>query len=286
MSIGWDIETAAPQEPDDYPLCPQGTFPAAVVGVIEVGTHTEDTDYGEADRRKLAIVYELAVPKPDGTPFLFAEYLTFSRYNNSNLHKRYAALVGAPPLGASLNPTHLLGRPCAVSIVHREGGKRQIRTYANLSDVIPPMYGQPPYQAQRQPVCWGTFEGTPPPDLSWVPSIFGKSLRSLIEASHEARAGKFPLGAQANQRQPQQQQRTSQQQPTPQPQYTQQPQQQPQHHQQPQAQPQQYQQPQQQQPQSSYHQQLNQLAQHNQQAPPQQQQAPAQPAAADDDIPF
>lgn len=241
MSNGWRKPATKPQEYEERPLCPPGTFPAAVVGVLELGTHTEDTDYGETDRQKLAIVYELAVPQPNGEQFLFAEYLTFSEYTTSNFYKRYSTIMGIPPIGSDMNPTQLLGRPCGVSIEHREGGKRQTRTYANLAEVIPPLYGQQPYQPRRQPTSWATFEGTPPPDLSWVPSIYGKSLKSIIESSHEARAGKFPLGSPTNQPPNQQHQRTSPPQQPPQPQYQQQPTQpqyqQPQYHQQPQQQP-------------------------------------------------
>jgi len=292
MSNGWDVPVSAPENYDDQPLCPAGTFPAAIVGVIDLGSRTEETDYGEAVRRRVGIIYELAVPRPDGQPFCFAETQVFSEYTNSNLYKRYTALVGPPQAGSgtsrpTYNPTHLLGKSCAVSIAHREGGRKQVRTYANLTDVIPPMYGQQPHQPRRQPIAWATFDGTPPPDLSWVPPVFGKTLRSLIESSNEAREGKFPLGAHANPQRPNQQhQRTSQQQPPPQPQQQQyqpqaqhqyqQPQaqyQQPQQqHQQPQVQHQQHQQPQAQQPQAQY-----------QQQPPFQQPRQSQ---GDDDIPF
>lgn len=288
MSNGWDIPVSAPQEHDEQPLCPSGNFPAAVVAVIDLGTRLEETDYGDADRRRVGVVYELAVPRPDGQPFCFAETLVFSRFTNSNLYKRYASLVGPAPTGGSYNPMHLLGKPCAVVISHREGGRKQVRTYANLTDVIPPMYGQQPHRPRRQPLAWATFDGTPPPDLSWVPPVFGKTLRSLIESSNEAREGKFPLGDPANpQRSNQQHQRTSQQQPTPQPQYHQQPQ--------PQRQPQpqyQYQQPQAQyqQPQQQYHQPAHLPPTHYQQPQTQpqtpQQQAPQQQGQEDDPIPF
>jgi hypothetical protein len=186
--VDWTLQPS--ESGGETELCPAGTFPAVVVGVIDLGTHYVQTNREKnewGDRRKLALVYQLGYPKTDGSPFMFAESLTASLHEKATLAKRIESIVGS----ATGDLTQLLGRQCAVSIAHSKGSRGD-RDFANLDNVGQPPWGSQPVPPARQPILWRCDVGAPLPDLSWAPRIFSDSIPGCVAKSHEAKAGKIP----------------------------------------------------------------------------------------------
>lgn len=201
MATDWTVEPTT-GDGEAGPLCPAGTFPAVVVAIIDVGTHTQAdiTTGAPRDLRKLVVAYELGYQNPDGSPFVFAEKLTVSMHDRAILAARYTSIVSSIVPGVTPNLAALLGRQCSVGIAHTTGSKGD-RVFANIESVSAPIHGMPPVAPRRQPFVWRMDGGTPLPDVTWVPKLFRDSVADLLAQSHERRGGQTqqPIPAQSYQ---------------------------------------------------------------------------------------
>lgn len=125
-----------------------GTHPARCYAVIDLGTHTETTQFGIKTNRKIQISWEL----PEET-HVFDEKKGPQPFS---VHKRYNFTMGAkatlqvdleswrakkftPEDIENFEIKKLVGKPCVLSLQESESNGK---TYTNVKSVSPPMKGQ------------------------------------------------------------------------------------------------------------------------------------------------
>lgn len=180
----------------DYVLCPAGNYPANIIGMMDVGHQDETNDKGEAyQSRKLVVIFRLTKKRPDGKPFILAEKYTWSMMNVSNFYALACGLTGIKyKEGEKFNPKSILGICCMVQVSNASGKKDANKTYHNIASVAQFPEGLPCPTLDSPPFVWSVMEGKPLPDTSWIPFIYGESVKKLVELSAEYKAGKVPEG--------------------------------------------------------------------------------------------
>ncbi len=185
----WQVKKG--QHADEQRALPEeGQQPAVCVGLIDLGTHTQDYEGEEKSFRKVAIVWELTdAPDPalkSGNFVILRDY-TVAWSANANLKKLIHKWFGkAPPeegfdLQLLIDPRY---SKCVANIVH--GTSQNNREYAKLEDVAKPHKSLEIPRARRQPFIWNLTD-----DLSdipkWVPFLYGESVATVIKKSQEYR---------------------------------------------------------------------------------------------------
>jgi hypothetical protein len=186
----WEMEAAKGGEQGEWENCPPGNYPSNVVGLFDIGTHTEfNKDKNENyDVRQLVLVLELQKKDSKGKNFFMAKKFTWSMRDNSNWYKLVSALTGTKFAdGQKYDPRKLVGMPCMAMVTETTGTnkKGKTTTYANLETISQYPDGFPLPAGYRPPLCWSVSEGTPLPDVAWVPNVYGKSLQKLVEECKE-----------------------------------------------------------------------------------------------------
>jgi hypothetical protein len=99
-------------------------------------------------------------------------------------------VTGNVPAEGDFNPLDLLGLPALVNVVHNPG--KEGKVYANIGNVtkFPGSMTQPKWLID--PLAWSVQEKTPAPDLSWIPYVYGETVKMMAESSCEAN-GIVPL---------------------------------------------------------------------------------------------
>jgi hypothetical protein len=197
MSDAFEVEVRK----SEFELCPPGNHFGSVICLVDAGWHDEnDSKTGAVfSIRKLIVGYELSVNKKDGSPFYFAETMSLSLTQGSKLYKLCEKLQGGLAVGSTVSVRGLLGRPCLVEITHTEGKSKsgESRTYPKLNGVSSVPQGMPPIPPRRAPLIWSVAEGTPIPDIGFLPQIYGDKPVDIVRSSKEFKEGKVPAGTQA-----------------------------------------------------------------------------------------
>jgi hypothetical protein len=172
----------------DYVACPPGNFPGTLVGIFDIG-HQEEKDMntgGTVEKRKIVLAYELSKKKPDGSPFVLAQRQTWSMHEKANFYKLVTNITGAKfKEGEKFNPLSLLGLPVMVNVTNTTSGDKTYHDIGNISQ-FPEGFSVP--TPTHKPISWSVLIGIPfPDDLTWVPFIYGKSIKELAEASSEVK---------------------------------------------------------------------------------------------------
>jgi hypothetical protein len=198
----WGIEVKAPGG-GDYELLGTGTWTAVVVGVLDIGEQPDkDKDGNACTRRKIVIIFETLKRQKNGKPFYLVVQCNAYMSSSSHLYEVVSSITGTKlPEGATFFPEMILGKPCAVGIVHQavKSGKAAGKTFHRLDNVAgwsseddngnPKPVPQPTVEL----VCWSVTQGIAPPSCDWFPRLYGQTIQSLIESSVEGQSGKFPL---------------------------------------------------------------------------------------------
>jgi hypothetical protein len=172
-------------EGGDVELCPAGNHPATLVGLIDLGTQTK-TYGGKGEAKtahRIAFVFELMHEhKTNGTPFCIAHEVTASLHEKSALRALLKGWRGKDIAeGEEFDLGVTLGKPCMVSVVHKEAGERTVANVANISGIPK---GLPVAAPAVEPFAYALDDGDFP-DKDWLPYLFGKSIKDTIEDSHE-----------------------------------------------------------------------------------------------------
>jgi hypothetical protein len=187
----WEMETTVSGGGGEWELCPAGNYPANIVGLIDVGLHEREGDKGPYEARQFVVVMESQKKTSKGHNFLFSKMFTWSMRDNSNWYKTVSSLTGRKfSEGEKFNPKSLLGMPVFVNITQSDvekNGKK--KTYHNVENITAYPEGFPPPTNYRPPVTWSVREGTPRPDFSWVPMVYGKDISKLVSESKEFKQG-------------------------------------------------------------------------------------------------
>lgn len=184
----WGMKVGGSGGDFEYHLCPEGTYPATIVGMYDVGNQTAKAKDGTTyESRKLVMIFELSEKRPDGKPFVMGERYTMSMSETSNLFKLAKNVAGASiRKDEEFNPLILMGMPVMLSVTNTSVGEK---TYHNVGTVSGFPKGFPkPAEPETELVAWSVNTDDPfPESADSLPFIYGKSIRKLAEESAEWR---------------------------------------------------------------------------------------------------
>ncbi len=190
MSV-FSQKASAPMATDTPPA---GNQPAALVALIDLGTHTEEYQGVAKKSHKVYLLWELTEAPVAGQPsrnHVIGNRYTLSLAPSAKLRE---LIDGWRPRklgdGEAFELTQLLGKKCFVTVGHQA---KNDRTYANIKSVapVPLVKGKPVEVADPKYVPF-TFE-IATGDLKdieakdWLPYCYGTSIAELIEDSAEYR---------------------------------------------------------------------------------------------------
>lgn len=187
----WGSSMAGNDRPRQLP--PAETLPAILYGIYDLGTVTEkDFETGAPKAtHKFRLQFELpteTIKEGDyaGKPLAIGIDLTASFHEKASLHKYAVALRGKPftqdELDRGIDPKSLLGKQCALTIVHKVS-KASGNPYAKIASVAPTMKGVPA-QKQTNPNVAFFIDEWDDAALMAIP----KWVKETILSSPEARA--------------------------------------------------------------------------------------------------
>lgn len=122
-----------------YPLPPADNHVARCIGIIDMGTFTEETPFGVKVNRKLRITWELPNEQMEfeegkgKQPFTISKGFNISMHEKSSLRKFLEAWRGQKFTDAELkgfDVTVLLGKACMLNVTH---DSVEDKTYANVT---------------------------------------------------------------------------------------------------------------------------------------------------------
>jgi hypothetical protein len=180
----------------DFEACQAGNHPAVLVGLIDIGTHS-DTFPGQPPRdvRKVFLVWEIpGEKKADGT----------SHFVGRTYNSLFSAKAGLRVMiekwrnkefgdDEEFDLDKLLGKSCLLSLVEKESANGN--KYAKIDGVAALPKGSPAVKPTVKPVAWQIGDG-PIPAESWIPYVHGVPLNTTVEASPEWKesGGAAPAG--------------------------------------------------------------------------------------------
>ena len=182
---------------------PAGTHPAVLVGIVDLGTHTEEFEDKDkagnktgkkrvVDVRRILLAWELVTEamagKKDTNHVATKDYsLSFTPKSGFRLMvEKWRGKAFAD--GEKFDPVKLLGQKCLVTIKHGKSAKGN--DYANFDGVSPPIKGMTIPDAKSKPTTW-TFKegGAALAAIPWMPTyLYGEKIVDLISRSKEAQA--------------------------------------------------------------------------------------------------
>ena len=173
---------------EDFELPAAGLHPAALVALVDLGTHEEEYNHKVNVRRLLYIAWELVGSENnDGEPFVVGEGFTDSLGKKSNLRKLIEGWRSRPFASEEeFDPIVLLGQKCLVnlSLGETSAGKR----FTQVNSVSPPMKGQSIPDPIHEMFAWHFSQidpPNPPPVPAWMSRHLGKTLLERIKLSRE-----------------------------------------------------------------------------------------------------
>lgn len=122
---------------------PVGSHPARCFAIVDLGSHTENGNYGVTTNRKIRFSWELPDElhvfdeKLGPQPFAVHRLLNFVIAPKSNFQKMLESWRGVAFTEAELDNfevKRVLGAPCMLTVVHTAKGSQ---TYANVDAVVP-----------------------------------------------------------------------------------------------------------------------------------------------------
>ncbi len=177
---------------------PPGTFPAILVGIIDLGTHDNSYQGKTTTNRQVYLAWELMEDQSGtrGGHHVIGKRFTLSFGSKAALRQLIEKWRGkAMSDGEGFDLSKLLGKPCLVSVVHTTKGDN---TYAGVEGVSSLPKGMPAPVGQYTPFAWYIGQGEEYPSPSWMPYCFGEKLGDLILASAELK-GKQSTAAEPHQ---------------------------------------------------------------------------------------
>lgn len=153
------ITVTGGEQDSKYAPCPEGSFAAACVDVIDLGEKVEQFE-GNPEKlvRKVALVYRTAEVNDSGEPCDVSKEFTLSMHERAGLRKHLEAWRGKPYSEDAIQqgvPLHkLVGQPAFLGIGHKTSKKG--RTYAVIMSVMKVPNGMtiPPAKDYTRPDFW------------------------------------------------------------------------------------------------------------------------------------
>jgi len=183
------VVTASSSEGGDFERPAPGMYPAMLVAVIDLGTHTRVFSGESKKQRKVYLAWDLTEERDSkGQTFIIGQDYTFSL----NVKAKFRALVEGwtgktMAEGTQFNITELVGKPCLVNVA--EGMSASGKKYSEISSVAQPMRGMKVVETERMPFVFSvtslnsSLDDPAVPD--WLPRIYGRTILDEIKASDE-----------------------------------------------------------------------------------------------------
>jgi hypothetical protein len=180
---------------DEYDIPPAGSFAAALVAIIDLGTHREEFQGKSKDVRKVFLVWELPGEKISGTG---NNHVIGREFSLSFTPKSILRIFAEKWRGKSYNEgetidiAKMLGKSCLLSIIHATS-KSSGSEFAKADSVSQLPKGMTVGATQHKPFLWELDSAEDPPQHTWLPFIFGSPVHEKIHRSKEwiaAHAGK------------------------------------------------------------------------------------------------
>lgn len=172
----------------EYERCPAGTFGAVLVAIIQLGHHPEKKTNSKTgaekmvDTPKVYFCWEIPSEKQaNGKPHVIGHKYTESLHEKSALRKMIETWRSGKPLSEDeeFDLSVMIGKPCLLTVTLTEGG------YPKIGGVS----GLPRGMAAEKPtyplLVWEIDGNVPPPQLDWLPYIYGNPVDVEIKASTE-----------------------------------------------------------------------------------------------------
>ena len=181
----------------DFTPCPEGSHPAILVGLFDIGTHREPGFQGaaEEDVRKVVMVWE--VHTDEGAFIVLRDY-RLSFHEKAGLRKVIEGWRGkAFGEEEEFDLSTIAGKAALVQITHKTA-KTSGNTYGRLEAVmkLPKQMAAP--TAANKAETWSVDDGKPFPALSYDCYLRGEPLADVVKRAAELRHGKVASGAHVN----------------------------------------------------------------------------------------
>lgn len=174
-----------------FEALPEDTYPAVLIGIIDLGTHSEQFgDEPPRDVRKVLLAWEVIGEFKPGSKqhHVIGRDYACSLHEKSNLAKVVAALrppgAKAQSVGEEVDISVLVGRPCLLTLECRES-KSSGRKYNRVANVTGVPKGTNVGAPQNAPVVWKFEPGATLPEHPWLPFVYGEPCQEMIRRSRE-----------------------------------------------------------------------------------------------------
>ena len=164
-----------------------GSHPAALVAIIDLGTHDEEYQGETKSQRKVFLCWELVGEKMSGSTmnFVLGREYTLSYHQKAALRQTAEKLRKKPyQEGEEIDYSRMLGFPCLVTVEHKKAANSD-KVYARIKDVTALPKGMQCPRPQREPFAWAIEDGGDAPDFDWLPRVFGERVADKVSRSSE-----------------------------------------------------------------------------------------------------
>ena len=180
---------ATSNEGGNFELPPGGSYPAVLIGLVDLGTHTDTFNNEAKDSRKIMFVWELTSEhQENGETFVVGQAYTWSLNKKAKLRPMIEGWTGKVLSDSEeFDPLTLMGRTCVVNLTEGETGAG--KKFVNVTSVTPPMKGLtvPPSTREQFVFHLSMINSAldPLPIPEWCPRVYGTEVVAKIKASHE-----------------------------------------------------------------------------------------------------
>ena len=176
-------------EGGDFERPSPGMYPAVLIGLIDIGTHTHVYNGKQITGRKLFLCWELTGENDsNGQAFVIAQDYTWSLHKKANLRALIEGWFGRSLSDAEeFDIISLLGKECCLTV--SEGQTPNGKKFSEIKGVGPTMKGQvvPPPTRELFAFNVGLLNssGDAVEIPEWVPRNYGRPIVDEIKASAE-----------------------------------------------------------------------------------------------------
>ena len=192
----WKKKVAS-SEGGDFELPPGGSYPAEMVGLIDLGTSDSTYNNETSKRHKILFIWELTAEHDSkGESFKVAKDFTFSLGAKSKLRPFLEGWL-ARKFGddEEIDVSAFLGMQCVLNLA--EDVSKKGKKFVEVTSAVRPMKGLtvPPSGVQQfmwdfttvndkgETIPWDPRKEPPIPE--WVPFLYGRKVADDIKASDE-----------------------------------------------------------------------------------------------------
>lgn len=176
-------------EGGDFELPKGDTYPAALVGLIDLGTHDSSFQGTVSERHKILMVWELLTENDSkGVPFKVAKDFTLSLNSKAKLRAFLEGLEGRKyGDNEEIDLAKFLGQDCMVNVT--EGTSASGKRFVDVASASRLIKGLQVPAPSVEPFAFAIADDLDPkfdpPIPEWVPFYYGRKVADEIKASKE-----------------------------------------------------------------------------------------------------